>query len=72
MDAKEFLQVNDMSEDDQACGYILTVEELAGLLDDYHESKTDNNVVNCDDFIHEERVKQNDDKFCPICGKKLQ
>jgi len=26
----------------------------------------------CDDWIHEERVKQNDDTYCPICGKKLQ
>jgi hypothetical protein len=26
----------------------------------------------CEDWIHEERVKQNDDKYCPICGKKLQ
>ena len=26
----------------------------------------------CDDWIHEERVKRNDDKYCPICGKKLQ
>ena len=26
----------------------------------------------CDEWIHEERVKQNDDTYCPICGKKLQ
>ena len=26
----------------------------------------------CDDWIHEERIKNNDDNYCPICGKKLQ
>tara|TARA_R110000796_G_scaffold251566_3_gene383327 strand:+ start:360 stop:596 length:237 start_codon:yes stop_codon:yes gene_type:complete len=30
------------------------------------------NSVICDDWIHEERVKQNDDTYCPICGKQLQ
>jgi hypothetical protein len=30
------------------------------------------NHVICDDWIHEERVKQNDDNYCPICGKQLQ
>ena len=30
------------------------------------------NHVIYDDWIHEERVKQNDDTYCPICGKKLQ
>jgi len=26
----------------------------------------------CDDWIHKERVMQNDDNYCPICGKQLQ
>lgn len=26
----------------------------------------------CEDWIHQERVKANDDKYCPICGDKLQ
>jgi Zn finger protein HypA/HybF involved in hydrogenase expression len=26
----------------------------------------------CDDWIHQERIKANDDKYCPLCGKKLQ
>tara|TARA_R110000782_G_scaffold124173_1_gene215724 strand:- start:66 stop:311 length:246 start_codon:yes stop_codon:yes gene_type:complete len=26
----------------------------------------------CDDWIHQERVKCNDDKYCPLCGEKLQ
>ena len=26
----------------------------------------------CDDWIHQERVKSNDDKYCPLCGEKLQ
>ena len=26
----------------------------------------------CDEWIHQERVKQNDDKYCPLCGKQLQ
>jgi len=26
----------------------------------------------CDDWIHNERIKMNDDKYCPICGTKLQ
>lgn len=26
----------------------------------------------CDDWIHNERIKMNDDKYCPICGKQLQ
>ena len=30
------------------------------------------NYVICDDWINEERVKQNDDNYCPICGKQLQ
>lgn len=30
------------------------------------------NHVICEDWIHEERVKQNDDNYCPICGKQLQ
>lgn len=28
--------------------------------------------VICDDWIHQERVKQNDDNYCPICGKNLK
>lgn len=30
------------------------------------------NSVICDDWIHEERVNENDDTYCPICGKQLQ
>ena len=26
----------------------------------------------CDEWIHQERIKQNDDKYCPLCGDKLQ
>lgn len=26
----------------------------------------------CDDWVHNERVRQNNDIYCPICGKKLQ
>ncbi len=27
---------------------------------------------NCESWIHEERVKHNDDNYCPICGEKLK
>jgi len=30
------------------------------------------NHVVCDDWIHQERIKNNDDNYCPICGKQLQ
>lgn len=30
------------------------------------------NHVFCDDWIHQERIKNNDDNYCPICGKQLQ
>ncbi len=33
--------------------------------------KVSNHVV-CDDWIHQERIKNNDDNYCPICGKQLQ
>lgn len=39
------------------------------------ENLAPNSVVadlHCDDWIHNERVKMNDDIYCPICGKKLQ
>jgi uncharacterized protein YabN with tetrapyrrole methylase and pyrophosphatase domain len=26
----------------------------------------------CDDWIHDERVKCNDDNYCPICGKNIK
>lgn len=26
----------------------------------------------CDEWIHKERVRVNDDKYCPICGENLQ
>lgn len=26
----------------------------------------------CKEWIHKERVKMNDDIYCPICGKQLQ
>lgn len=30
------------------------------------------NHVVCDDWIHQERIKNNDDNYCPICGEQLQ
>lgn len=26
----------------------------------------------CNDWVHKERIKMNNDKFCPICGEQLQ
>lgn len=37
-----------------------------------NSSNVIHDVMDCGDFLHEERVTQNDDKFCPLCGKKLQ
>lgn len=34
--------------------------------------KQEPDVKDCGDQIHEMRVEFNNDKFCPICGKKLQ
>lgn len=56
-----------------------TLDDIKGqinLLKDYETEqlaipRVSNSVI-CDDWIHEERVKQNDDTYCPICGKQLQ
>lgn len=29
-------------------------------------------IVVCEDWIHDLRVKNNDDNYCPICGEQLQ
>ena len=49
------------------------------LMEEYHQARLKllglhnvGNSVICDDWIHEERVKQNDDTYCPVCGKQLQ
>lgn len=44
------------------------------LLDDLVKKLTTRDTISstiCDEWIHEERVKQNDDKYCPLCGKQL-
>lgn len=50
-------------------------EEMIDFAEKYAKQLTIpvvSNSVICDDWIHEERVKQNDDTYCPICGKQLQ
>jgi predicted GIY-YIG superfamily endonuclease len=33
---------------------------------------SNNAVAVCDEWIHKERVKVNDDTYCPICGTYLK
>ncbi len=33
--------------------------------------RSHSNHATCDDWIHKERVKQNEDNYCPICGEQL-
>lgn len=48
-------------------------DNIGNMLDKYALDKSNSNIESdCAEWIHEERVKMNDDTFCPICGKKLQ
>lgn len=63
---------------DNHYGDYVKSEQLVKLFEVYHISevkklnKSDVMRSVCDDWIHNERIKMNDDKYCPICGKKLQ
>lgn len=41
------------------------------VVDNPAPSSVNNNDI-CPEWIHEERVKMNDDIYCAICGKQLQ
>lgn len=45
---------------------------LLGNFNNWHKAKNEEKPIICDGWIHDERVKHNDDKFCPLCGEKLQ
>lgn len=51
----------------------LYISDIVDMMEEYAgQFKTVLATSVCPDWIHNERVKMNDDKFCPICGKKLQ
>jgi rubrerythrin len=56
-----------------------SLQMAINFAEEYHEvmakgltTEAVNNSDICDDWIHGERVKFNDDNYCPICGKQLQ
>jgi len=48
------------------------IEVLKDLKAKNARDTTQGSPNDCHDWIHNERVKQNDDTFCPVCGKQLQ